>query len=225
MVSGLTILGESSLRFFGEMSAANAHEIKNALAVINENAGLLADLVAMAEKGADLSHERLKRLAAKVKCQVARADEIAKSTNRFAHSVDNVHGPADLEQSLKLIKTMAMRNATKRHIDIEVVPYRSSITLPVQPFMLLHLLWECLQCAMEATNAEKTIEVAMIRTGEKTVVRFGPLSHLAPEAVTALSETEKVRVLLQLLNAQIAADEQKEDLLLTFIKSEEMESS
>ena len=55
-------MGETGLRFFGTMSAANAHEIKNALAVINENAGLLEDLVAMVPKGIPLDPERLAAL-------------------------------------------------------------------------------------------------------------------------------------------------------------------
>ena len=44
-------LGESGLRFFGKISASISHEIKNAIAVMNENAGLIKDLIMMAERG------------------------------------------------------------------------------------------------------------------------------------------------------------------------------
>ena len=40
-----------SLRFFGKMNASISHELRNALAVINENAGLIKDLMIMTEKG------------------------------------------------------------------------------------------------------------------------------------------------------------------------------
>lgn len=214
----LTVLGETGLRFFGKMSAANAHEIKNALAIINENAGLLEDLVHFAEKGAPLDPERLKRLARTIKQQVARADEIAKSTNRFSHSVDNEHGPADLGQSLGLVKTMAMRFATQRHIGIEVVPPESSITMAVKPFMLLHLLWLCLRCAMKATNAEKTIRIQIHRTADANHVRFGPLSHLGEGTVEALTNSAETAALLEPLSARIEADLESEDLVLTFLR-------
>ncbi len=214
----LTILGESGLRFFGKMSAANAHEIKNALAVINENAGLLGDLVAMAGKDRPLDPERLMRLSGKIKEQVSRADEIAKSTNQFAHSVDNMHGTADLGKSLVLVKTMAMRFATQRHIGIKIKPMASSITLPMQQFMLLHLLWLCLRCAMEATNTEKTIQIEIIRSDHKTMVRFGSLSHLAGSTVTAFSNSAETHELLKLLKGEITADLQSGELLLTFLK-------
>lgn len=212
----LTVLGKTGLRFFGNMSAANAHEIKNALAIINENAGLLEDLIVLAEQGVPLDQERLKRLAAKIKQQVARADEIAKSTNQFSHSVDQVHGPADLGQSLILIKTMAMRFATQRHIGLKVVPWKHSITLPVQPFMLLHLLWLCLKSAMASTNAEKVIMLQIKRTDEANFVHFGPLSHLEASTVSMLNDSAETAALLKQMDGKIEADFQKGELVLSF---------
>lgn len=210
------VMDETGLRFFSHMSAANAHEIKNALAIINENAGLLEDLVALSEKGVPLDSERLKRLAGKIKQQVVRADKIAKSTNRFAHSVDLEQGPADLEWSLRLIKTMAMRFATQRHIGIEIIPISPTITLPVRPFRLLHLLWLCLQCAMDATDAEKTIQIVSKRTNGGVMVQYGPLVHLKEEKVAMLDASSQMQVLLQPLNGRLTADVQKKKLLLAF---------
>jgi hypothetical protein len=210
-----TVLSDAGLQFFGKMSAANAHEIKNALAIINENAGLLSDLVAMAKQGSPLSLERLQRLAETVTQQVARADEIAKSTNRFAHSIYKAHGPADLGRSLVLVKTMAMRFATKRHIDIEVMPIAATITLRVEPFRLMHLLWLCLQCAMEATNAEKTIQISTEKARNETIVRYGPLSHLEASTAKALNALDEMDALLQLLGGRIEADLGAGDLVLT----------
>ena len=42
---------EMGLQFFGRMSASISHEIKNVLAIINENAGLLEDFSLMADRG------------------------------------------------------------------------------------------------------------------------------------------------------------------------------
>lgn len=210
------VMDETGLRFFSHMSAANAHEIKNALAIINENAGLLEDLVILSEKGVALDADRLRRLAGKIKQQVARADKIAKSTNRFAHSVDLEHGPADLEQSLRLIKSMAMRFATQRHIDIEIIPVLPTITLSVQPFRLLHLLWLCLQCAMDATDTEETIQIASKRTNGGVMVQYGPLARIEEEKVSMLDASTQMQVLLQRLNSRLTADVQKKNLLLTF---------
>jgi signal transduction histidine kinase len=222
MEDKLMTLCETGLQFFGKMSAANSHEIKNALAVINENAGLLSDLVAMRETGVPYDSQRLKKLADTIKQQVARADDIAKSTNRFAHSVDNPHGSADLAKSLTLVRTMAMRFATKRHIDINIVPSESSTTLNVQPFVLLHLLWLCLQCAIEATDAKKTIQITMKRSADKTktTVKYSPLSRLEKSTVANLSATDEMEALLYVANAQVGSKTQTGDLVLTFVRKE-----
>ena len=216
MKPGWTVLGDAGLRFFGKMSAANAHEIKNALAIINENAGLLGDLAALAKQGGPISLERIERVSETITLQVARADEIAKSTNRFAHSIDKAHGPADLGQSLVLIKTMATRFATKRHISIAVIPSEATVTLSVEPFRLLHLLWLCLQYAMDATNAEKTIRIWIKKNQNEAIVRYGPLSHLDTSTVEELNATVEMDALRQSLGCRIEADLNAGDLVLTF---------
>ena len=60
-------LTRAGLSFFGAMTASISHEIKNRMAVINEQAGLLEDLVLMSKKGKALEAERLLQLAGKVK--------------------------------------------------------------------------------------------------------------------------------------------------------------
>ncbi len=79
---------EMGLQFFGRMSASISHEIKNVLAIINENAGLLEDFSLMADRGVPIDPGRLKTMAEKVKRQISRADGIIKNMNRLAHSID-----------------------------------------------------------------------------------------------------------------------------------------
>lgn len=43
-----------------------SHELKNVLAIVNENAGLLDDLLLLAAKGKPLNPERLQRLAVNI---------------------------------------------------------------------------------------------------------------------------------------------------------------
>jgi short subunit fatty acids transporter len=114
---------------------------------------------------------------------------------------------------------MAMRFATQRHIDIEIIPVSPTITLPVQPFKLLHLLWLCLQCAMEATDAEETIQIASKRTDAEVMVQYGPLAHLEEEKVSMLDASSEMQLLLQPLNGQLTADARKGILLLTLRQS------
>ena len=60
------IIAETGLQFFGRISASISHEIKNVLAIVNENAGLLEDYSIMAEGGMPLDPARLKKMASTV---------------------------------------------------------------------------------------------------------------------------------------------------------------
>ena len=57
------MLADAGMKFFGKMTASATHEIKNALAIINESAGLLEDLSIMASKDHPLSPIRIKDIS------------------------------------------------------------------------------------------------------------------------------------------------------------------
>ena len=81
-------IGQQELHYFGMVSASVSHELKNVLAILNENAGLLQDFAAMAEQGLPLDPDRIRRLAATMLGQIDRGDAIINRMNRFAHSAD-----------------------------------------------------------------------------------------------------------------------------------------
>ena len=105
----MDLIGLSGIQFFGKMSASISHDLKNVLAVINENAGLLEDLCLMAEKGKALDPVRLKRLAGDVKNQIRRGDRIISSMNTFAHSADSESVTIDLRELLGLLVELSLR--------------------------------------------------------------------------------------------------------------------
>jgi signal transduction histidine kinase len=213
------LLEGSGLCFFGEMSAANAHEIKNALAVINENAGLLEDFIVLAEKGIPLDLSRLKRLAGAIKQQVSRADHIAKSTNRFAHSVDQGQEVADLEQSLILITDMATRFATLRNVHLQVAKTHASITLPVRPFTLLHLLWLCLHASIKACETGQVLTVTAKKIKGAVEISYGPLLLLKDSFVLDLKASPEMMTLLYTLDGALRINSNATILTLTLKKN------
>jgi signal transduction histidine kinase len=82
MATGSDEVEVAGIQFFGKMSASISHEIKNVLAVINENAGLLEDICFMADRGKPGDIVRLKKIAGDVKDQVRRADRIVTAMSR-----------------------------------------------------------------------------------------------------------------------------------------------
>ena len=174
----LDILTESGLQFFGKMTASISHEIKNVLAIINENAGLLEDLTLMADRGTAIEPQRLKDMSQTVMKQVRRADAIVKNMNRLAHSVDESIETIDLNDILELLVALSNRFASMRGVTVQPTLNSGSMKLRTSPFFLMNLLWLCLDFAMGATNKNKIVEMVTQKTEIGIQVVFKGLDGL-----------------------------------------------
>lgn len=197
-------IGLSGIQFFGKMSASISHDLKNVLAVINENAGLLEDFCLMAEKGKSLDPARLKRLAGDVKNQIRRGDRIISSMNTFAHSADSESVAIDLRELLGLLVELSLRSASMRGVSIEIDRPSDSVMVTTSPFVLLNLLWFCLDFAMTAAGPGKTVELAAEKTADGAWLRFRKLAGM--DTATGSFPAEPESALMRVLNAQIRLD-------------------
>ena len=157
-------IGEASLRFFGKVSASIAHEMKNVLAILNENAGLLEDLTCAARKGSPIDPERLNRMAGNFSKQIHRADAILRNMSCFAHSVDQFNAQVDLHELARLVANLAGRPAAMRKVNLETAQPPEPVHLTTNPFLLENLVWLCLEYAVSVTSAGQTLTL----TPEKT---------------------------------------------------------
>jgi light-regulated signal transduction histidine kinase (bacteriophytochrome) len=157
-------LAETGLKFFGTMSASISHEIKNRMAVINEQAGLLKDLVLLAGKGREIDLERLMRLAESLKKQVDLTDDIIKNMNRFSHTVDSFECTTDLVEVIALTAALSKRTAENKGVRIELCLPESSIRIVTAPFLVMNLIWLCLEMVMPFADMERPVTIG----GEKT---------------------------------------------------------
>ena len=154
-----SFLAKTGLQFFGRMSASVTHEIKNVLAIINENAGLLEDIVLMAEKGLDVSPERLQRLARTVGAQVGRADAVVKMMNHFSHSIDHFVEPVDLTQVATDVCDLCDRLLQMRGVTLETIAPPAPVVVTASRFYLQNLLWCCLDWATSTRSEKRTISL------------------------------------------------------------------
>ena len=165
MVDQLNSIGETGFKFFGKMTASISHEIKNVLAIINENAGLLDDFSAMADQGMAIDPARLKKMAGALANQVGRADGILKNMDQFAHSIDKTIIDVDLNEIIKLLIALADRFAAMRSVAVETDLSENLIKIRTSPFLLMNLLWLCLDFAMDACGAGHTVVVQTLKAG------------------------------------------------------------
>lgn len=179
MTAQYDTIGGSGLQFFGKVSASVSHELKNVLAIINENAGLLEDLTFAARRGSPIDPDRLERTVQNFAKQIRRADEILKNMNRFAHSVDQFEAQVDLGDLAGLVAQLAGRKAAMGRILLETTPPSQPVVLTTKPFLVENLIWLTLEFAIAATAAGGTIGLEPEKTNDAVLLHVSGISDLA----------------------------------------------
>jgi signal transduction histidine kinase len=192
------------LSFFGSMTASISHEIKNALAVINENAGLLGDLVALVEKGRPLDPERLKTISDNILRRVQSADDIVRRLNRFAHSANQPVITTDVRDIFECTIALLERLATMKGLTLAVAP-GDEIQVQTLPFVIENLLWICLKNVFLVAGVNQHVEFGAESEGTDIVIRL----KFSPEIPVAQIETmvaSEGQPLIFFLRMQVNAD-------------------
>ncbi len=218
MSAKLEIVAESGLQFFGKMTASISHEIKNVLAIINENAGLLEDLTLMADRGQPLVPARLKMMATALQKQIGRANEILNNMNRFAHSIDETVAEVDLNQTIELFMALTDRFAVMRGVKVDLMLPVNPVTIPTAPFYLLNLLWLCLDFCMSASSDEKRVELVAEETKNGVRIRFRRLAGVS-ESMLETFPSDREKGLLAKLAADLTKDPQGQEIVLRLFKN------
>lgn len=102
----------------GRLAAGVAHEINNPLAIINEKAGLLKDILSLSEK--DKIDDRLITHIDSILKSVERCSVITHRLLGFARHVDVVFQPLDLVKMVKEVISLLGKEAYYRNVRITV---------------------------------------------------------------------------------------------------------
>lgn len=215
MTASWETIAQSGFQFFGKMSASISHEIKNALAIINEKAGLLEDFCLLAGKGRPIDPERLKTLANDIMRQIQRADGLVKRMNRFAHSSDDLIKAVDVGETLELICAIAQRLASMREAQVVLTQPPSPVMVTTKPFLFENMIWSCLEFLLLENH--KTIQLIPETTGEEIRIRL--IGQFAfPEGIEGRFPTEKEGPLLTALQAAFHVEPQSGEMVFVVPK-------
>jgi signal transduction histidine kinase len=207
----------TGLQFFGQMSASISHEIKNVLAIVNENAGLLEDLTLMADRGKPIDPARLKLMAAANKKQIRRADGIIKNMNRLAHSIDQTVTKIELNETINLLIGLTARIADMRGVQVDLQLPENPVKFQTAPFFLMNLLWLCLDFSMSASGNEKRIELVVEETENGVRIQFRRLAGLS-KLLLETFPADREKILLAVLDATLMTELEREEVVLRLSK-------
>ena len=207
-------IGQAGLQFFGRMSASISHELKNVLAIIKENAGLLNDYIRAAANGAPIDPQRLGTVGRRIETQTARADAIIKTMNQFAHTVDSSRQSVNLNQTLALLVSLHNRPAAMSQVRLEAQSADETVAITTAPFILLNLLGRALTTALQAVPAGGTMAIRMDKISSGALFSFNGLTLLSSLPDLAYPEPQD-STLLTALGAQARIEPSQERICVT----------
>jgi C4-dicarboxylate-specific signal transduction histidine kinase len=191
-------IGENGLRFFSTVSASIAHELKNVLAIMHENAGLIEDLNFASQRGRQFDTAKLDQACQQFTKQIKRADDIIKNMSRFAHSFDHLTASVNLDELGELIALLAGRKAAMRKVTLAVAKSNQPAMVASNQFLLQNLLWLCLQQAIGETGEGQTLTI----TSSPDKIEIAGIDRLAGDSGARLQAS--CGQLLEQLKARIS---------------------
>ncbi len=194
-------INQLGIGFFGTVMASISHELKNRIAIIKEQAGLLKDYSAMAEQGREINTERLGRLGQGLTEQVLKADTILKNMNQFAHSVDVIIRPTDLNDLLRLSISLAKHLADLHRISLKLHGAAPPVKVTTSPFFLMNLIWLCLETLIRAADNPGAIALELVKKDQG-----GGLIRLQSDAAELKPEEQWMPENLKFLAVALEAD-------------------
>ena len=197
---------ESALTFYSRVSASISHELKNSLAVINESAGFLEDIMLMAQKGRPLDPKQIGTLAGTILRQVQRSNTIIKNMNRLAHSLDEKRASIELTELLGLMVRLAERSAVNKGVNLLTDFPESAILLTTCPFYLETLAWMLLDFAINNCGGDKTIRLSAALSGSGAQIGLTGFEKISMDAVDDFF-SGRLAPLLTILNGDLTVDE------------------
>lgn len=197
------------LEVFAGVSAIVTHDLKNTLAIMNENAGLLDDLALMVGDGG-VPSERVQAAAGKIAQQVTRSNSIIKNLNRFAHSGDTPTARAAIGEVLELMVALTTRKAAMRNVGV-VVQCDPAHQVEMALFQLEALVYLALLKLYGVADAGSTVTVSSRRQENSLVLLFE--AAVADPDLAAAFPDEKAQQLLETLGG--GCRWQPEGLVLT----------
>jgi two-component system, NtrC family, sensor kinase len=164
----------NKLASIGRLAAGVAHEVNNPLAIINEKAGLIKDLLVYANpwKGNEEGEQfgtKLSTLLDAILSSVARCGKITKRLLNFARHMDSTIETIDLTNIISEVLSFLHKEAEYRNITVNVDIAPDIPHFPSDRGKLQQIFLNIINNAFAAMNKGGRLEIAVSNLGEAGV--------------------------------------------------------
>ena len=190
-------LREEDLAFFGRIGADVSHEMRNVLSVIGEYAGLLDDILTLAEGGKPLDNAKLKKLSTNITRRVRKGSETMERFSRFAHAAFEEAASSDLTALTKTVAALAERHVVLACCTLETDIPDKPIPVKANPFSLQHAVFSAIELILESLEDGQVLTIKLAGRGATAVIAVsgnaadtGELSGRISRLSAVISELE-----------------------------------
>ncbi|WP_456325653.1 histidine kinase dimerization/phospho-acceptor domain-containing protein [Desulfonauticus submarinus] len=188
-----------NIKLSGQITASISHEIKNCLAIIQEQSGLLEDLLFLQKEGNPLSIEKIEKIINSISRQARRANLIVQNLNMLAHMPDQEQSSISLNKLLNLVISTYKRISKMKNVDLQLKT-QSDKTIITQPLILFNLIVSILNDII-AKDPPKTIYIS---TNEHEI-NINPCYHIS----------NNTKEILKFLKLDYTLDKEKQTIFIT----------
>ncbi len=213
----MPIRDEDGLVFFGRITASISHEVNNVLAIINELAGLLEDLLQNAEQRRPIDPQKLRSVSDRIQTHIQRGESIVKRLNRFAHSIDDPVSEFDLNVVLNDLVNIAQRFAMLKGIQLETNLPAEPVSINSSRFAFQLAVFGGIEKALATLNKDESVKISCHKQQDQITITID-----AGEIGTNTEEQNDMTDLIELMkklggNLEITKQEGKnQSLILSF---------
>jgi signal transduction histidine kinase len=161
---------KTDVAFFGRITASVTHELNNVISIVDQNAGLLDDLIVGEERGVPLSLERLESVSKAIQNQTQRGLQIIERLNKFAHSTDFSEAECDVNQTIGNLVELSQRLASLKRMEIIFAPAQVTVQVSGSGLVLQRVVFAALELALSNGTAGTTISVMVKPEDQGAVV-------------------------------------------------------
>lgn len=158
--------------FIAGVTASTTHEIRNILAIVQESAGLIEDLVRSCERSKSLDQNKLLRALGRIDAQVNRGAEVLSHLNRLAHSVDHEKQETDLAELVRRVVFLGQLLAKRTRHTLQARGIEHHCSVVTAPLYLQMALFSALRCCLEQLPEGTTVTISLTSEGDRHTIEF-----------------------------------------------------
>ncbi|WP_420265904.1 hypothetical protein [Candidatus Magnetominusculus dajiuhuensis] len=177
------------LAFIGKVISLYTHEQKNHLAIINESAGLLGDMLQFSEEIKELPQARqMLDIIKSIDAQIKRSSEMAKYLNAFGHRMDSPTASFNVNDCVGEVLVLLNRLIAQKRITFKA-DYSSGLPpITGNPSNLQLLVFMAMQELVTVMRENTYILVKTFSSNNSTIIRITPEGLDAPVDFTEQSD-------------------------------------